>query len=410
MGREPGRGSLDTTGARPRSWLRSRAKSWAQNLSLLLLGSVLALVLLESSLRLFRNPFGFRVRGDRIVLPVHRRYEIHNTRIPKLDGVIVHTKNSLGFRGPEPPERFRDHLTLLTVGGSTTECFYLGDGDTWTDRLGHRLGENFENTWINNAGLDGTSTFGHIVLMQDHVSRLRPKVAVFLVGLNDQGRDDLRREDRVILRSPSGGADRIEDWALGRSESVALVLNLKRYLQTRNREVDDHTSIDVRDLPARTVAESDIERLKQRHRSQHLDLYRERLERLVEVTRAGGTEPVLVTQPVVHGSGIDPSTGVDLGLMAVGKWNGRTQWEVLELYNGVTRAVGATNGVLVVDLASKLEKDSRYFYDFTHYTKEGARRVADVIYGDLCGWLEARFPEFVARPCREHGSSGPPTP
>jgi len=70
-------------------------------------GSLLALALLETSLRLFRNPFGFRVRGDQIVLPVHRRYEIHNTQIPKLDAVIIHTKNSLGFRGPEPPERFR---------------------------------------------------------------------------------------------------------------------------------------------------------------------------------------------------------------------------------------------------------------------------------------------------------------
>jgi len=94
-----------------------------------------------------------------------------------------------------------------------------------------------------------------------------------------------------MLRSPPNGVDRIEDWALSKSESVALFLNLKRYLQTRNREVDDHTSIDIRDLPARTVAESDIERLRQRHRGHYLDLYRERLERLVEVTRAAAPSP-----------------------------------------------------------------------------------------------------------------------
>ena len=48
----------------------------------------------------------------------------------KLDEKIIHTKNSLGFRGDEPPDDFNPALTVVTVGGSTTESIYISDGKT----------------------------------------------------------------------------------------------------------------------------------------------------------------------------------------------------------------------------------------------------------------------------------------
>ena len=61
----------------------------------------------------------------------------------------------------------------------------LSDEKTWTARLGSRLKDYFGPVWINNAGLDGHSTYGHIVLLEDHVAKLHPKVVFFLVGAND---------------------------------------------------------------------------------------------------------------------------------------------------------------------------------------------------------------------------------
>ena len=84
------------------------------------------------ALRLYQ-PIPFRVRGDRIVLPVRQVYTFDNRGASKLDPITRHTKNALGFRGPDPPRDFASRLTVLTVGGSTTECLFLSDGRTWTD-------------------------------------------------------------------------------------------------------------------------------------------------------------------------------------------------------------------------------------------------------------------------------------
>ena len=147
---------------------------------------VILIVLLEVVLR-FYQPVVFRVRGDEIVLPVNQTYRIEKPGSTKLDPVIIHTKNSLGFRGPEPPRDFADRLTIVTIGGSTTECLNLTDGKTWTDELARRLDGALPGVWVNNAGIDGQSTFGHRILLDSVVTRLRPTVAVFLVGANDVG-------------------------------------------------------------------------------------------------------------------------------------------------------------------------------------------------------------------------------
>lgn len=58
---------------------------------------------------------------------------------------------------------------------------------------------NFKDLWINNAGLDGQSTFGHIFLMKDYIKKLKPKVVLFLVGSNDRGNEKtLNKYDKKL--------------------------------------------------------------------------------------------------------------------------------------------------------------------------------------------------------------------
>lgn len=152
-------------------------KTSHRHLTAFCVGTAIALCALEILLGVF-NPFGFRVKGDQIHLPALEKYEIKNDVSEKLDRLIIHTKNSLGFRGPEPPEGFDRVLSIVAIGGSTTEGFYLSDGRTWPDRLQKKLDQVFESVWLNNAGLSGHSTFGHLILMNDYIGKLRPKVAL----------------------------------------------------------------------------------------------------------------------------------------------------------------------------------------------------------------------------------------
>src|SRR6476659_2616934 len=125
-------------------------------LALILFGLAAGLLCAEVTLRIY-NPFGFRMRGNTIVLPVNQTYVIEDPnfdRFDKLDKRVVHTKNSLGFLGLEPPTDFEHYLTILAVDGSTTEGFYLSDAQTWPARLQAKLSPKFPRLWLNNAGLD----------------------------------------------------------------------------------------------------------------------------------------------------------------------------------------------------------------------------------------------------------------
>lgn len=213
-----------------------------KTLGVFLAGCLVALAVLEVLLRVY-NPLEMRFRPDRIVLPVNKRYIFDNTeKFPtKLAKTTVHTKNALGFRGAPPPRDFRDYLTIITIGGSTTECFYLSDGRTWPDLLGQNLSRRFNRVWVNNAGLDGATTYRHLILMEDYVAQLRPKVVLFLIGINDVGAGDIAAAEQ------RRGHDLRHRWQalLNRSEVYALGQNLSRYFVAQSRGLH-HTQIDLR--------------------------------------------------------------------------------------------------------------------------------------------------------------------
>lgn len=364
-------------------------------LLVVLISTGVALVGAEIVLRV-RNPFGFRMRGNTLVLPVNKVYDIRadeRSRSDQIDAHVIHTKNSLGFRGPEPPANFANRLTIVAVGGSTTECFYLSDGKTWPERLAARLQPELRDLWVNNAGLDGHSTFGHLLLTRQALVPLHPKVTLYLVGVNDMFADEPRGFDKVAQNRWAALADH--------SELAAVLLNFDRWRRTKRLE--DLGSmpkpVALRDRPNRPVPPPVAERLW-KEQDRRLVAFRERLEQLVALNREHGMEPVLITQPSLLG-GVDPRTRIDTRPMEVELWeklDGALAWRLLERYNDVTREVGKERGVLTIDLARGLPKDSTFFYDFFHFTNQGADRVGEIVHDGLEPWLAVRYPERVVKP------------
>ena len=370
--------------------MRWTSSKLLQNWCALLFGLAVALAVAEIVLRLY-NPFGFRVKGHKIILPTFERLAITNHRIKRLDNKIIHTRNSLGFRGEEPPRNFVDYLTLLFVGGSTTECFYISDHKTWPHLLGERLKKSFNDVWVNNAGLEGHSTFGHNILMQDFIVRLKPKVVVFLVGVNDIGYGNAQPQP-ICLR----------DLSNTKSEVLSLMINLQNHLRTIKMKIGDWplNLADSEEIEIPPKQQADI---IQRHRWQYLDGYQQRLTRLIETAQQEHMVPVLITQPILVGFGIDGITGRDLAKVklenfagqAIPYSNGELSWKIMELYNDVTRKVAIEKGVFLIDLAVKMPKDSRYFYDAVHFTNEGAERVSYIVKQDLTPFLKQHFPKYA---------------
>lgn len=374
----------------------SRRRKWGQRrrfplaeIALLAISLVAGLGLMEAGLRLW-SPVEMRVKGgDSINLPYFKRYRIENSGNPKLDPVITTSRNSLGFRGAEPPAAFEQALSVVAVGGSTTESFYVSDGGTWPELVGKSLAPGFDRLWVNNAGLMGHSTFGHLVLMRQHVVPLKPKVALFLVGINDRTRTGLNDNEADMQRSRRGA---VTQWLLRNSELASLAWNLHRALLATKLGTDA-TGTDYAALPKVAATPEQAAAALAAHGEDRRAAYADRLRQLVTMSREAGILPVLITQPAVYGPAMDDVTGVDLGLMQAEPVNGAVAWQLLEIYNDVTRLVAAETGTELIELARALPKSTRYYYDLIHFTPAGSAKVAEIVGARLCPVLEKHFPQ-----------------
>jgi hypothetical protein len=373
-----------------------KIRAVALNMVLMCGTAAFCLVLLEIGLRIY-NPFPFRVKGEKIIL-TGNRVETYRSSSPKLEPLIKVTRNALGFRGANPPADLDKHLSIVAIGGSTTECRFISDQNTWPAVVEQRLQGELFPVWLNNAGLDGHSTFGHLVLLSDHVLRIRPKVVLFLVGLNDQATTTPKTHDRAQLKG-------IHNWSpwhftvqlVRNSELASTVYNLYRYSLARKAQLAWAYPPDITRMGTAEVPEQRISEEVARNERLYIPSYRGRLMELVSICKEHGILPVLITQPLLWGSGIDDVTGVNLETIVPSEraGNGKLEWKVLEVYNRTTLEVAHSAGALVIDLAHKLPKSSRLFYDCCHYTLQGAKEAGNIIAAELGPWLAHAFPHYT---------------
>lgn len=387
---------------------------------LLFISFIFSLFLLEILLRIYM-PFQIRVLGTHIDLPVNSEFKISFEPTHKLDQVVHIKRNSLGFRGEEPPADFDFKSTFVVVGGSTTESIAISEGKTWIDHLDKYLKNTFNDTWINNAGIDGHSSFGHLALLKGHVAQIRPKYALFLIGANDLNLLEARKNDFLEQINSNNNSFILEIFKKTKIWLLIDFLHRNYYSSQMNlssREIVDFNQLtfleedknkniisgqesypDYEGLSELFKISNQLENQEYINLFESLELYLSaygsRLNELIDVCIAAGIQPIFITQPSLYGRSIDPTTGVDLGKMLIfssnGEWGegltGAQKWYLLDKYNDVTRQVGRDRNVLVIDLARKMPKDSLYYYDFIHFSNQGSEKVAEIVFEDLCEYL-----------------------
>ncbi len=371
----------------------SFARKGFKNLLALGAGCLVAFFLLELGLRLF-NPIPFRVKGQKIFLRANQSEVYHNSVTEKLDSVIVHTKNRLGFRGNNPPDSLHRFLSLIAVGGSTTECYFSTDGKDWPSLVFQELKATFQPFWGNNAGLDGQSTFGHNVLLNDHLLQLKPKVLLFYVGINDIGYQEPNAFDRNTWQDHN---PTLKTWLIHHSEVFNTLYNLMRAYRAKKYNLSHNLELDLKSEKHLKLTPDQIARKVEKYRrASYLEGYRHRLQSLIDTCRHYGILPVFMTQPVLYGEGVDSVTGVDLSTLKI--WsdaNGAVVDSILGLYNQTTRQVCRENHCPLIDIAAQFPKNSRYYYDYYHYSNEGNRLLKKLVLRELKCILQDSFPEYL---------------
>jgi hypothetical protein len=344
-------------------------------------------IILEILFHLY-DPFHFRIKANRIILPVNEKEIIRNTINPKLDSLIVVSRNAMGFRGPDTPANFNEYLSVITVGGSTTECHFLNDDHTWPYLLGQNLKSEFRKVWVNNAGLDGHSTFGHQVLLNDYIKIIKPKVVLFLTGVNDIENNGPSYFDKLTTKNAFPD---LFHYIYNNSEVINVIVNI-----TRNKKAKklNNTTQEMKvpgALGELKMSQDDINQRLSKQK-EFVEGYGKRIAALIDTCKNNHMLPVFITQPCLYGSGIDSLTGVNLATATVeDNMNGELLKALIGIYNDKMKAVCEMKSVPCIDLESMMPKNSLYYYDQTHYTNEGAEIVAELVAQKMKCILAGRY-------------------
>ena len=349
------------------------------------------IVAAEILLRIY-NPFPMSVTGDKITLHPNTKKIFENVKGKELDATVVVEKNSIAFRGPEPPQDLQNYLSVITIGGSTTECIIINQEKTWSTLVSNELGKSFKNVWLNNAGLNGHSTYGHIKLLKDYIIDLRPKVCIFLVGCNDVDRPDLSKSDKSVFNENQN----LVVWTARHSKLANIALNFYRHHLAKQRELVSGLPYTLTGFPERNISEGTTSEILLKLKPD-VDRFGERLKEVISICRNANIIPVFLTQPCLFGNKIDDVTGVNLATFPYRNINGSVLWAEFQLYNQQTIRICKEQNEKCIDLASLMPKSSSYFYDAIHYNNAGCRKICELVIPELNAYLQEKFPAFQLR-------------
>lgn len=345
---------------------------------------LIVFICLEILLRIF-NPFPNRIVNNKIVLPKNQIYNLPNNNFQKLKKNSVHTKNSLGFRGSEWSNS-ANKIKILTVGGSTTECFFVDDKLTWSNNLSDLLGNDF---LLNNAGLNGHSSVGHIKLLEDNIKSIKPDFIIFLIGIND-------------LALCQNGTNKFDEHSKSQkalifiseySRLVNMIHSFYRSYQAKKMGLSDTIEWDLLKRSKEAQSGNNVDQISQNKQISDCQVeYGIRIQKLISICNQERIKPIFLTQPLLFGDAIDPITNLDLGKFKVYNQTGKEYYADIHIFNKTLINVCNTNNVKYVDLAELLPKSSAFFYDDMHFSDMGCKKVAELLYNDLKTYWKSNYP------------------
>jgi lysophospholipase L1-like esterase len=305
--------------------------------------------------------------------------------LPGIEGESHFTTGPEGIRAAAPPAR--GQLRVLTLGGSTTECVYLDDTETWSALLAAPLGGS-EKVWIGNAGISGFDLKDHLQFVEESTALERAAALVVQPGINDLWRFLAKEVEAMDYRRfeehpstpdvvvPATPAPRRPLWTRSR------VIQLYHTLRQESLLPEQREGIGGREYQIRREKRAAAEKTGELPPlTEGLALYRSRVEALIAASQRRAVPVVFTTQPVVWRADLsaEAETRCWFGWLPDGRYlTLAVLREAMDQYNEALKQVCAEQGVPCVDL-SPLNGSEAYFYDDCHFTEAGAEAVAQLV-------------------------------
>lgn len=334
----------------------------------------------------------WNINIDKTVVPEEQHLRISDNLVRKEYRLRT---DELGMLLPARVHANPDKL-IVFLGGSTTECLLVDEGDRFPCLVGQILGKKLGQR-INscNAGFGGNHSIHSINRLINQIIPLKPDIVVMMHNINDLAvllyedglywnahptRSLIHTNDKYIRPSPvPSPSRRIKDLANTFYPSLYRRLAaMKNRVNTGDEEQQEPTVDEwahIRGKQINVDARADV----------IADEFRMALKLFVSTCKTWQIVPVLMTQSsrIIEKPDLDHlsnrfKNGADRHGIRYAQFRG-----MHGRFNQIIRDVATENGILFVDLDNGVPQEKAYMYDMVHLTGKGSKFVASIIADEL---------------------------
>ncbi|MBF0170404.1 MAG: SGNH/GDSL hydrolase family protein [Nitrospinae bacterium] len=324
--------------------------------------------------------------------------------MPGVEGESHFTINAAGFRGT--PFASGDARRYLVLGGSTTECLFLDDTETWPAVAERTLGPGVKVANVGKSGLN----------MRDHLMQVGPLLdqygkldgVILMAGVNDLLARLAQQDayDPGFFDTPAGprvhrkrafaaivdpDAEKRRPWYARlqlwkRVERGMAAMKAQREAEEKEVMVQDEAGNAYVRARRQRAATPETDLLPDLGTA--VEEFRRNLNRFVDEAEKRHVPVIFVTQASLWRENMAPEEKALLWMGGKGNLRAANVREYyspgallrgLTLFNEAMLALCAERQVTCIDVAGVVPKEAGYFYDEVHFNEKGAALVGETV-------------------------------
>jgi len=315
-----------------------------------------------------------------------------------INGESYFTINSMGYRGEEI-KNHNNEYRILIIGGSTSECLYLDDSETWPHLLEEKLDKTIDGKKVitMNIGKSGHGLRNNLLALKYIPDYYEPDLIIILAGANDVLYKLSRKDSWQPFNEEE--YDKTESYTF----SISPKYNWKSTIIYRIYMVMHSKDKNIK--PQDGIGETLIENRLKRQNSEdwiteipNLDLalkdYQKIIERVIELSKEQDSEIILMTQPYLYKENMSQEENESLWMtydFGDVYYSMDVMINVTEEFNRkLLEICESENNLYCINLGEEVPRTLDYMYDDMHFNENGARFVSE----EISSFMKENFSEF----------------
>lgn len=265
-------------------------------------------------------------------------------------------------------------LTIAFLGGSTTECFYVDEGNRFPFLTGKLIGEKLGKR-VNsyNAGRGGNNSMHSINILINKILPLKPKFVMISHSVSDLL--VLTFERTYWNNNPASSL-------LGKGYNNKKIYSFKEWILNIKTVFFPNITSAIEKIVAKKSAEEAAEKHDESELLSAKEAgyeFKSALQLFINICRAKEITPVLLTEASRLDSKPNEYVWKHIRFMTKDKVDYSKIYETSLLFEEIVREVGRENNVTVIDLAAEIPKTNEYIYDAYHFNDTGSKLASEII-------------------------------